>query len=552
MLGQRYGWIAPDGAEQLARLRDDLARFADRSITELEIRHGALDPSPGGRDAVACLFLLRTPRLSRELHAKAPPQSENAAASEIEHTKLAALKGEIRERFPSATFEYDTLPEFEGLITGYASSVHHASVAQSPHAGTDVADHVSAGRRRALMAIPRPRLERRLRRRLTSLTPVAVQSSDGRGASTLVSAYVSRRAEEGQERLLYRDCETAGGFSGWQDLVASLASEIHSIVAPKRDGQLPLEKVLGLLDERSRWLVVFDNLDGLFEGEDDIFVDWVPLQTPRHVRLCVTARNPRLAQQLTARGLRTLRLPRLGPFERLRMMRAMLGRFQKKLSWSQTFMLATSPIASTPGTLRLAIDHLRRAARYATLEADVERVSMCRGAPELTRVLLEDILDASRLDVADLPNRVLELLLRSRRGLNEPEIRRTLTADTPQVRPFEWAATLATFRPVTIDRDGLIDLTSLDLRQRLLETIQNPPASTRRMPDRDERGIRVKLAAAFRDAPLARRIEERPWQLAGLGAWQELADELRDPVLFSAMCAQLGRDRSGVGRGSGF
>jgi hypothetical protein len=111
MLGERYGWIDPQAAVRLARF-PHLIEFADRSVTELEIRHGALDPNalPAGR----CYFYLRSPTYLDSLPDGAD-RRDFVDESPLNGEQLDALKKEIKaSRYPVR--EYSSLEQFRDLV----------------------------------------------------------------------------------------------------------------------------------------------------------------------------------------------------------------------------------------------------------------------------------------------------------------------------------------------------------------------------------------------------------------------------------------------------
>ena len=56
-IGGRYGWIDPDAECRLSASFPHLAGYADRSVTELEIRHALLDRPEGVQDCTPLVYV---------------------------------------------------------------------------------------------------------------------------------------------------------------------------------------------------------------------------------------------------------------------------------------------------------------------------------------------------------------------------------------------------------------------------------------------------------------------------------------------------------------
>lgn len=61
LLGDRYGWRPNAISRDLSRIHPWLEQCAGRSITELEILHGALSDNPAVRENVPAMFYFRNP-----------------------------------------------------------------------------------------------------------------------------------------------------------------------------------------------------------------------------------------------------------------------------------------------------------------------------------------------------------------------------------------------------------------------------------------------------------------------------------------------------------
>jgi len=119
--GQRYGWFGAEGDELLSKtfqqaegLYPWINQFRDRSVTELEFRHGHLQ-NPGERPS---FFFFRSPSWDEEKATQCPSEErykylpENALSKQL----LEGLKGEVAQSPDAVVFSDYPDPEAAEMI----------------------------------------------------------------------------------------------------------------------------------------------------------------------------------------------------------------------------------------------------------------------------------------------------------------------------------------------------------------------------------------------------------------------------------------------------
>ncbi len=365
MLGERYGWVDPNAAEKLAVLAPHLLPYADRSVTELEIRHAVLNRPVEHSEPPICFFYFR---------AQGP--SASPTDTNMEQLKLAALKRDIVAAGHTVQGAYaDAEALGERVLEDLWSIVIARADAKQP-----------ARTWRSLLSPRVPGfLERRttLRRvedALAGRLPVLLQGQAGAGKTTLVSHWIRERIVGGEAAILRLRPSWRRRLRSWlarQDVVVQAAavmffsSSIDSAIG-KSDQTWPLVAVsilkqlrtLARIDESipttiaalpgtlGRWLAMAAReqpivlvLDGLEEvlGAGAV-LDWLPRELPTGVTLFLSANSEAFAAQLHHHGWSRIPLHPLSRREREALTRQYLAAYGKQLSTQQQrAVLALSP-----------------------------------------------------------------------------------------------------------------------------------------------------------------------------------------------------------------
>jgi tetratricopeptide (TPR) repeat protein len=562
LLSQRYGWV-PDGLPADTRRRHPwLARQAGRSITELEVLHGALHHAgaPGG-----ALFCFRDPEATHAI-----PEPVRSAVFVDTDPEAARRLARLKERIRDAGYplfdgypcrwdpeEYDPTERSRGRLTSLGAfgdwvrerlweavrsglrlpdEARPAEATADPLA--DEADHherflesrlrVCAGReevQQALLAYARG----------PDAVPCVVTGPSGSGKSAALARFVDacRRADPhalvvahfvgagprstGLRDLLRRLCGEVARHFGWD---ADLPEETDRLVTAFRD-------LLWRVPAGGRVVLALDALNQLDEADQARRLHWLPEHLPPGVKVvasCVAdpgAAEPVL-EAFVRRPHQAVHLGPLGDGERLQILHEVPSLSAKSLDARQVQRLLDNPATGNPLYLLVALEELRGFGSFERLDGRI--AALPRGDDAVTALFTQVLERLEEEFDAPLVRSVLEALASARHGLSERELQGLTRhlAGAGDLFPV-----LRQLRPYLLNRAGLLDFFHVNLArsvgQRCLAT-----ADARRAGH-------VRLADFFAARELdARQVQELPWQLARAGEWHRLADRLADPSFFAA------------------
>ncbi len=541
MLGDRYGWIDPWAAERLSRF-PHLLGFADRSVTELEIRHGALGPNAPPPDR--CFFYLRSPAYLDRLPDGADRRNF-VPESPLHRERLEALKTEIRASgYPVR--EYSDLERFRDLVEQDLQSAI-APVVQSVAIGANEAGQRAFITARAAVYAASAATQTVLDRSQEQRRPVVLVGAPGSGKSAALAHWLHRRCglrPEPQrlwDRLLRRGgakpapivlCHFADvepDAEDWLPVLEGVLSDLkrqlelrQPIARTPESAIAQFQSWLGSLASDRRVILVLDGLDRAYRRSEPPLLDWLPSPLPKGVDIVLTARDGDLARALGERGCLLHTLPALGPDEIRNVVNAYLAGFGKRLPDDSLEAVARTPQCANPLFVRTVADELRQFGSHERLRGYLDAYLACRDATDLFSRLLRRLDQDFRFDERTAAGDALALIVASRGGLAESELLALLGEEAEPMPARPWAELRQAINPHLVDRRGRIDIGPSALRAAV--------AAARLPTDSDWRRARLRIVEYFaRRQPTPRAVQELPWQLGMLGEWDRLAAVLADP-----------------------
>jgi tetratricopeptide (TPR) repeat protein len=577
LLGERYGWVPDEIPATLLEEQSWLAEMPGRSVTELEIWHGVLNkPS----DRPEAFFYFRDPSTTQgllesdrakfeerptteEIVRLGPAEAQRRA--EVRRSKLAELKDRIRSSGFNARENYgtpaelgrwvesDLLAMIDRLFPGAGGDdpILRESNAQDGYAAAQARGFVGRGRE----------LDRLDAHVEGAGPPLILTGEPGVGKSALLSAWARRyllRAEgldpmaprrgvrrwfggQGPSRRAAQAPPLVLHFVGatptstdWRALVPRLLAELSSrsdvpLEIPDRADRLrsALARALTAVAARRRVVIVLDGLDRLDDRDQAPDLYWLPESTPPGIRLIVSATYGRSFEALRRRGWPELNVGPLGRSDRGRMVEAYLGRYRKRLGKARVTEVVSARPSGSPLYLRTLLEELRVFGSHEALGDALTNYLKALTVGDLFGRTLTRLENDTRADRPGLVSEALGLIWAARAGLSEPELLALLgDPDTP-MPPASWSTVSLALAGTLVSRSGLVGFAHDALREAV---------ATRYLPtEPDRRAAHRRLAGYFAaTGPTRRRLDERPWQLAEAGDWEELAGELADPTLLAA------------------
>lgn len=323
--------------------------------------------------------------------------------------------------------------------------------------------------------------------------------------------------------------------TNWESLLRHLLDELKSLF------QLPLALNVSPVDlpgafadalfllaaRRQHIVILIDGLDQLAESERAHELWWLPQHVPPPIRLVLSTSGGRTAEVLRRRGWSFLELSSLDSDARGLLTIAYLQAYRKELSEQELKPIVEAEQTGTPLFLTLLLDEMRVFGYYGSRL--VEHTQHCLTAVSLQQ-LYAIVLTRLEEDCASydrgLVGRALSLLYVSRFGLSENELLVLLGKRGTPLAAAHWSPILLGLGSSLRFRSGLLSISHEALRDAVAERYLSR--------DGDQRDVRQMLVRYFATQPVSKRlVEELPWQLAALGAWEELAALLGRPAFLA-------------------
>jgi len=490
MLGERYGWhLAPSSRDDLfektmdvgAKVYPWVSQYRDRSVTELEILHGALlEPEL----AKSVTFYFRDHKaFLKNMQEEIPEQDVPAYESENEHAKKSQqhLKKEIKSKFPNRIFEYNDL---ESLSRKLVEDISKAIEEEYPiDEKLDTWDliklqHETFAASRRMGYVQQPEMFAQIDDSVSKAESVAVMGISGIGKSALLANWVQKSAGQHEVFAHYIGCstESTGYFNIMRRIVAhfgkrfdldirSFCADIplpetlrklvpgfrSSDVAHMKEDQL-LEVFADVLwsvvahSEKRRTGKIVILLDGLEDLEDtgnahSLF--WMPDirgvtyvtsmkstypndQEPNSIG---AEKSRNVINVLKERNWNSFELSELHE-QREKVIVDYLAEHAKKLDEAQISMILEEPSASNPLFLRTLLDEARLFGNFFKLTAHLTELLAAKTNSELFGVVMERM--GSECG-ASLMRWAVGLILFARDGLTDYELQEVL-----KMKDDEW------------------------------------------------------------------------------------------------------------------
>jgi len=525
LLGERYGWVPTHIPADLLRKHSWLSEHWGKSITELEIVHGALrDSALLGRR----FFYFRSPSYHRGL--PSAEQSDYVSSDETSVSRLTRLKDLIRREAREARVKlvesYDEPAELAELV--YADLKAAIDVEFPEEEAYDELDQERLAQEmfvesRASILVERAGPLEELTERLCAQPfPVVVTGAPGSGKTSLLVSLALRLAATRPAAKVFTNFVGVGANStDYVQIVRRLLAELspaHESTAPPPEGRDEVlayfRHVLAELPAEPEVFVVFDGLDQLADVEEALEFGWLPDGFPEHVRVVVSASSERAMDIFSRRGWPTFALPTLTLAEREELVSRYLARYGKELDPGQVDSILEPEQAASPLYLCAFLEEIRIFGDFTKLNDRIRYYLASRDAVALYEKILQR-LEADHDEAhPDLVRRAFSLLAASRHGLTENELRDML--GVPRVA---WSHLHLAIRESLTNTLGYITFFHGYLKKAVEDRYLRDAAA--------KRAVHLELADYFAGTgDIDRKAEELPWQLTQAQAWPRLRDSL--------------------------
>lgn len=539
LLGERYGWVPEKSAIPLPTYESYpwLRTNPGRSITELEILHGALNDPAHAR---AAAFYFRDAafqrRISKSQRRDFLAESASAARNlkslkrRIQHSGLTLT----RYSNPEAVCDYILQDLWERIERDFPLE----EVADPLTA--DAAEQLEFAHSRVAIYVRRTGYEDRITQHVSQTSsPLVVTGLSGMGKSSLLASWTLQRKRRatGDFCFLFFIGSTPQS-ADYVYLLKRLYTEIKRYtniedeipVQPNQlIGQLPfwLESLSIAVQSRgAQAYIVLDALDQLDGRDDAALLEWLPAHLPERIHLIVSSLPGASLDVTHARGFDEVSVLPFDMQERQAVIDSYLRYYHRALSPQRVEAITQSKQTENALFLRVLLNELRLSGAHDTLDAQIEHYLSASDPRAIYDLMLQRLETESERDCPGLTRAALSAIWAARRGLGEAELLEVLKRPGESSLPRAlWSPLYLTLKDALVMRGGLLNFAHNYLRQairdRYIET------------ERQVIDEHVSLARHFADVSDKQRwAEEYPWHLLHAQQYQQLAAALCEVNMF--------------------
>jgi Domain of unknown function (DUF4062) len=514
-LGAQYGWVDPRAADLLAQAPrfSALVPYADRSVTEIELRYSILQRPPESPAPVALIY--RRPGVSTE-HGTA--SGFGSLLADLDAAELAV------HETPADLEQFADIVRRDLL---HLVDLHFGTV--SPLAG----ERSSPTAREFAALLGHRYIERSAAQSLVKAAAekrprVALVGAAGSGKSMIAAALVRWAASDRRSNIIA--ALRPGGWRDWtaalSDIVAQLRSQqtaADNQNAGAGDVRSDFLTVLSAAAERRHIVVVIDGVDDGNLSATELPA-WWPVAVDNATIVVTARRDPAAVAALKRAGWHVIAVEaKLTPSEASQLTAQHLSVLGRRLDDHHLDALIRVP--RSVFELSLAVDELLSVPRFEMLDAELERLAGLRGlAP-----IVDATIDRLVREHGSPAETVLGALALAPDGLPPPAL---------QVIAGEPGAPLAPL-PFARLREALGGLVAVGpTRAVLRSSLLNTLVLTRFAADATE-GLRLRIVKCLRlDLGVLGAVEEVLRQYVLMKDWKAVAELLQDPRAFDALAGR--------------
>nr|MDO8115022.1 DUF4062 domain-containing protein [Candidatus Sigynarchaeota archaeon] len=546
ILGERYGYVPAKLPGEAIIERPWLAGYDGHSLTALEIVHCVLrEPAMAGY----CFFYFRDPRVIESI----PEDKRKDFTSELSDAarKVAALKGKIEATGRPVMKDYPCCWDVaEGHLVGLENlgarilddlwTAIDTKYPESEQALDPVAVerslHEQFIEEHTLVYVGRDAEMENVTAHIEEddYRPVVITGESGCGKSAFLAAWCKRYAASHPNHLIlpYFIGASPGSADHYQ-LLKAICMELKYQLALR--GEIPedemeLPRTLSTLlaegsTKRPRIVIVLDGLDQLLPGGAAHGLGWILDCLSGSTRLVASTLAGDCLESLHRRQSIEITLAPLNIDERRAIVVQMLDRWRRKLDERQLSALLAHEATASPLYLKVALEELKVFGQFDQLLPFIGSL-----AADITGLFDQVLARLENDHGRDLVATAMVAIYCSRHGLAEAELLDLLNSpSSAQLPRVTWARLARGAKAYFVQRG---EFTSFFHRQ-LGDAVTTRYAALIVK-------TRCILANYFSTAPIARRLEEYPYQLRLGGDFARLATVLADLDLFT-LARQAGR-----------
>jgi tetratricopeptide (TPR) repeat protein len=549
LLGERYGWVPDEISQELIDQEPWLKEHFNHSVTELEILHGVLN-NPKMADHAYFYFrdlgyLDSLPSDKQGEFREVPTRGEikqygpeeARRRSEEKKRKLKDLKQRIRESGFPVRENYHDPKELGKLVLQDMTEVinrrYPITSIPSP-LEREANEHEAFAESRRRVYIGREEYFERLNHHVQGDNPpLVVIGESGCGKSALLANWAfNYRTQHPGDLVIMHFIGASPYSSDWMAMLRRIMGEFKNrfdIQLDIPDGPDALRAAfanwLHMVAARGRVVLIIDALNQLEDREGALDLVWLPPEIPADIRLILSTLPGRPQEDIERRKWPTLRVGRLTPDERQKLIDKYLKQYSKRLSLDRSVHIAEAEQTVNPLYLRVLLDELRVFGIHEKLDQRIDHYLSAPTVERLYEKVLERYEEDYEQDRSGLVGEAMSLLWAARRGLSEAELLDMLGSNQEPLPRSYWSPLYLAAEQSLVNRSGMIDF----FHEYFRKAICNRYLSTKEK----QQTAHLRLADYFQTRDQSkRRVDELPWQLTKAELWPRLNDLLSNLAFF--------------------
>lgn len=549
ILGEHYGWIPREVSDELIEKESWLDNNRDKSVTELEILHGALnDPELAGytffyfRDKA---YVDSRPASEREFLLDAPTKDEIGKSGFEEATRqaeerrrnLSDLKKRIRESGLTLRENYADPVELGELVLKDLTELIDRLFPEEEtpdQLDKEASEHYIYAESRFRIYIGRQENFDLLDEFVVGDgPPLVITGVSGIGKSALLANWsIKYRQEHPETPVLIHFIGALPFNADWSLMLRRIMGELQRMFDIQGDIPSDVRKLkssfaswLHMAATKGRVVIILDALNQLEDRDNALDLSWLPPFIPGNIRLIVSTLPGEPLDVLKKRGWPVLKVEPLTDDERERLISEYLGQHRKSLDKERIRRIASAEQTRNPLYLRILLEELRMFGIHKNLDRAIEHYLSSDDIPSLYGKILKRMEQDYDRDWPGLVQDTMTYIWASRRGLLAVELLDLLGAAGKPLPQAQWAQFYSAVEKLFINRSGLTGFAHEYIRKAITQ---------RYLPSRKaQQNSHLKLADYFAPREIGPRvIDELPWQLSEADEWRRLYDLLSDLDFF--------------------
>jgi nephrocystin-3 len=535
ILGERYGWIPDTIPSDMIERFPWLSEASDKSITEMEILYGALQPATTECRPYA-YFYFRDPSYLERLP-EGSVLSDFQAESPTNGEKLTDLKGRIRRSGYPLQENYQGPREFGEMVyndlLALINELYPENEVPSDFEQEEQEQDAFA-RKLCDSYILQEDYHKTLNEFVDSTqAPLIIAGESGAGKSTLIANWTRDYQKSHPDVPVithYVDSTTMSADYTFmlQRILRLMNQKLElGIDVPDQPKELrnAFVNALFMTKDKGKMILVFDSIEMLDNADASSELVWLPPKIPENVRIILSTVPGKLVDKLKMRRFGSLRLRPFSEEECRQLIPTFLAKYRKHMTDEQIQAILKAPKTMNPLFMKTLLQELRLYGDHDTLNDWLTHLIEAETVSSLFDKILSRFEKDYNRDRPNLVQDTFSLIQCSRYGLSENELMDLLGEKGTPLPPLFWSPLSIAANSFLVNQSGLLNIFHTFF-QKALESryFKNPEAKKKAYK---------KLADYWTDKELTpRKRMEYPWHLTQSGNYDKLASELTNMDFF--------------------